>query len=751
MSWSNVKLIYLRELRDQLRDRRTLFTILVLPLLLYPLLGMGILQVQQFLKEHASKVRIIGAEGLPAAPPLIDGQRFAAEFSPKDAHLLELEFASAALRSADAVRIEAERELRAGDYDAAVYFPPDFARRMEAFRSRQEGEAPQPLIFHNTASDKSKVATGRVEAVLHRWREAVVQENLKQSRLPPATTQPFVVASTDVAEPAIRRAAVWSKILPFIVMIWALTGAFYPAVDLCAGEKERGTLETLLSSPAARGEIVWGKLLTVMTFSMATALLNMVSMAGTGAFIIGQLNARIAAGSGMPLEVGPPPIGALVWLVLALVPISALFSALSLAIAAFARSSKEGQYYLMPLLMISLPLMMLPMLPAAEMDLGFALIPLSGLLLLLRSLIEGQFLEAARYSLPVVGVTAVCCLLAIRWAIDQFNNESVLFRESERFGLGLWLRHLVRDRLDTPTAGEALLCGVLILIARFFAGLAMSEPAGWRQFCTATVVTQVALIAAPACLMAIMLTRKPLVTLSLVRPSFLRTIPAAGLLALLLHPAMLWLSHGVEWLYPPSPAVKEHLQPIMAFLAEQPLWQVLLLIALAPAICEELAFRGFILSGLRRLGHKWGAIVLASVFFGLTHFMLQQSLAACVVGIVIGYVAVKTGSIFPGMLYHLVHNSSSVLLTRITPELLYAYPVLRLIFAPGEEPSQFTYRLPFTLAAAFAGLVLLWWFKSLPYHRSAEEQLQEALDHQGLAARGQEPGVRGQEPDAVAL
>ena len=111
--------------------------------------------------------------------------------------------------------------------------------------------------------------------------------------------------------------------------------------------------------------------------------------------------------------------------------------------------------------MLSLPLMMLSIFPGAELDLGFALIPLSGLLLLLRTLIEGQYLEALRYSLPVVGVTAVCCWLAIRWAIDQFNNESVLFRESERFGVGLWVRHLLRDREDLPTAGEALLCAAL--------------------------------------------------------------------------------------------------------------------------------------------------------------------------------------------------------------------------------------------------------------------------------------------------
>jgi sodium transport system permease protein len=647
------------------------------------------------------------------------------------------------------VQAEVQRELREGAFDAAIYFPPDFARRLEDFRqtlpaaSDAGGDAekvPQPQIFFNTASDKSKVATGRVEAVLHQWREAVVQKNLKASGLSPAATQPFDVASTDVAEPASRRAALWSKILPFIVMIWALTGAFYPAIDLCAGEKERGTLETLLSSPAARGEIVWGKLLTVMTFSMLTALLNLAAVTAMATFTISRLQKM--GGVNLPFEVGPPPWTALLWLVLALVPISALFSALSLAIAAFARSSKEGQYYLMPMLMISLPLMMLPMLPAIELDLGYALIPLSGVLLLLRALIEGQFLEALRYSVPVVGVTAVCCLLAIRWAIDQFNNEAVLFRESERFGLGLWIRHLVRDRMDTPTVGEALLCGVLILIVRFLGMFVTPPPATWPEFFTSNLVLLIAFIAAPACLMAVMLTRKPLVTLSLTRPSFLRTIPAAGLLALLLHPAMLWLAHGIELLYPQSAAMQEQMKPLLVLFKEAPLWQLVLLIAVAPAICEELAFRGFILSGLRHLGHKWGAIVLASAFFGLTHGILQQSLAACVVGVVIGYVAVKTGSIFPCMLYHFVHNGSSLLLSRITPDLLETYPLLKLVFAPGAEPGSYFYRVPFTVAAALLALALLWWFQRLPYHRSAEERLQDALDHQDV--RGQEPGARSQ-------
>src|SRR6185503_7886891 len=158
--------------------------------------------------------------------------------------------------------------------------------------------------------------------------------------------------------------------------------------------------------------------------------------------------------------IGSPPLTAIFWLIVALVPLSALFSALSLAIAAFARSSREGQYYLMPLLFVTLPLMMLSLMPTAELDLGTSLIPVTGVMLLLRSMIEEHYWESLRFALPVVVITGVCCWLAIGWAVRQFNNESVLFRESERWGLRIWMQHLRRDRRDTPSLAEALFCGV---------------------------------------------------------------------------------------------------------------------------------------------------------------------------------------------------------------------------------------------------------------------------------------------------
>jgi sodium transport system permease protein len=747
MSPTNVKLIFLRELRDQLRDRRTLFTIAVLPLLLYPLLGMTIFQVQQFLQEHASKVLVVGVAALPEEPTLLrDGQFAEVLSSERENRLLALEIAPSSATDGLAPQDYAEREIRSGRYDAVVYFPPDFSEQLKRFHNNrvlqfdspadpaaEAGSAvqaliPKPQIFASTASDKSRIAFDRLDAILARWREAMVQENLRQNNLPPATTRPFEVVNTDIAETNAAQIATWSKLLPFVLLIWALTGAFYPAIDLCAGEKERGTLETLLSSPAKRSEIVCGKLLTVMSFSMATALLNLGSMCATGAFIITQLK-RMGGGQ-FSLELGPPPLAAIGWLILALIPISALFSALSLAIAAFARSSKEGQYYLMPLLLISLPLMTLPMLPNSQLDLGFALIPITGMMLLLRALIEGHYWDALRYFPFVTGVTVACCWLSIRWAIDQFNNESVLFRESERFDVGLWVRQLVRDRQETPTFGEAILCGILLLMIRFFSNLLIPMPTNWNQMLSTTLVVQVALIATPVCLMAIILTLRPLETLLLRRPSFWATIPAAGLLALLLHPAMMWIGVGIRYVYPISDEIVAALEPLDTMFASAPLWQLILLIALTPAICEELAFRGFILSGLRRMGHKWGAIVISSIFFGLAHGLLQQSLSACVVGMVLGYIAVKTGSLWPGVLYHFVHNSIAAVQSHFPPDPFAAQPLLRYVFTPAADGEQMLYTLPATIVASLLAAGILLWLKSLPYRASAEERLQDALDHQ---------------------
>lgn len=719
MNWANIRLIMAREIRDQLRDRRTLFAIAVLPLLLYPLIGMGYLQIAQFMAEQRTRIWLVGTETLPDVPPLLVDGKFEGSLHTNAEHgrLYELTITPEVSSLADVQR-QAARAIRDGRYDAVICFGRDFPDALvrasppkgadgspapeRDFPEALQGEEAGPEIFYDQAKDSSRIAYERLNVLLTRWRNQIVDSGLRQRAIPQVAAQPFHVVQRDVSRADGRRAMAWSKIVPFVMLAWALTGAFYPAIDLCAGEKERGTLETLLCSPALRSEIVWGKLLTVTLFSMSTSLLNLTSMATTGVLIMGRL-AKLAATDGR-YDIGIPPLWLFGWFVLILVPIAALFSALSMAFASMARSSKEGQYYLMPLMLVSMPLLMLPLMPAVDLDLGNSLIPVTGVFLLLRSLVEGQYWVAARFAIPVMGVTCVCCWLAIRWATTQFEDESVLFHDSDRFRLRWWLVHLVRDRADLPTPTQAIMCGMLLLLIRFFSGFAFTAPTNWASFVELTLATQLVFILTPALLMAVVLTRNVRRTLSLRWPP-LQAIPAAVLLAAVLHPAATAFSHFVQTLYPLSEQALAQLQPLQDALGQAPsIWHVVLLLAVLPAICEEVAFRGFMLAGLRRMGPGL-AIVLTSLFFGIAHTLLQQSLTAFALGLILGFLAIRTGSLIPSILFHVTHNSLQLAVSLLVAK--YGWP----FHAAGKvnDMGMVEYASPVVVASAAASMLVLYW------------------------------------------
>ena len=804
MTWRNIQLVFFREVRDQLRDRRTLFVIVVLPWLMYAFLGMTMMQVQQLSREQSSRVTVVGAEeleGLQDIPPLFRDRAFAdpnqrpaqegdgpasadegeaapvedettlAESENEDATealpdqappqpttaenlvspltaispLIELQFEDAKDGGTDDLLAAAKTQLDAGELDAVVYFPPGFGERLAAFReqvlsTRDDPEAQRaaqeefqqvvtPVILYDSAEDRSKRAYYRVSDVLDAWASAVGRQTLIESRLPVDVAKPFVVEATDVAKPASRKAAVWSKILPLVLIIWSLTGAFNPAVDVCAGEKERGTLETLLASPALREEIVWGKLLTVMLFSMVTSLLNLLSIGITAHFLLGNL----AAGTSSQLaSLGVPPVGAIALMLVAMVPISALFGALCVALAAFARSTKEGQYYLIPLLVVVLPLVIAPMLPNVQLNLGTALVPIMGMVLLLKTAIEGGVADVLVYTIPVACVTAICCYLAIRWAVLQFSSETVLFRESERFDLRHWMIHLVRDRSVTPSVGAAFACGALILLLRFFMQLNLANQSGEPDFFQQTLVLQLTCILTPALLMTLFFTKAPFKTLLLDhRPRLMPCIMAIAL-GIAMRPLGDVLARLILQMYPVNPLIGEQLEGLTAKMAGLPFLATLGFFALLPAVVEELAFRGFILSGLRHLGRKWWAIGISAAFFGATHGVVQQSLGAFVIGIVIGYIAVQTSSLIPCVLFHFVYNGLGVTAGRLK-DWLGEQPseLAQLVWQPilkKGEIAVYEFTLPVTSAAAVIALYLLLWFQKQSYDRSTEEELTETRD-----------------------
>jgi sodium transport system permease protein len=175
-------------------------------------------------------------------------------------------------------------------------------------------------------------------------------------------------------------------------------------------------------------------------------------------------------------------------------------------------------------------------------------------------------------------------------------------------------------------------------------------------------------------------------------------------------------------LYPLSDQMKESLETLFA---QVPGWQMVLLIVLVPAVCEELAFRGFILSGLRNLGSKWQAIIYSSLLFGLSHSILQQSILASLTGVILGFIAFQTGSILPAMIFHMVHNGLALSIGALASRWDGAPALLGLV-ARVEEDAIF-YHWPVIVLTALLAMFLLRWFDRRPHARSGKARRRRAM------------------------
>jgi sodium transport system permease protein len=215
------------------------------------------------------------------------------------------------------------------------------------------------------------------------------------------------------------------------------------------------------------------------------------------------------------------------------------------------------------------------------------------------------------------------------------------------------------------------------------------------------LIQQIAIIASPALFMGIMLTTSIVRTFRFRLPRW-DLLACAGLLAVALHPVSLELVASLHWFFPPLPPnVAQLLQGMTD--PNQPLWKVLLVFAVAPGICEELAFRGFILSGFQHNGRRALAVVLSSLAFGVIHMIPQQVFNATLLGLVLGLIAIRTGSLLSCMVFHLIFNSMAVLHGRIAPELVGMAPNPFFHLSGG----QLRYGWPTVLFAAVMAALLI--------------------------------------------
>jgi sodium transport system permease protein len=218
----------------------------------------------------------------------------------------------------------------------------------------------------------------------------------------------------------------------------------------------------------------------------------------------------------------------------------------------------------------------------------------------------------------------------------------------------------------------------------------------------ALLIQQLVIVASPALFMGILLTTSPRQTFRLRWPK-LSMVGAAAVLPLALHPLSLELSTVIP--FPPLPPEATRAIQLMAD-RNQPWWLVLLAFAVAPAFCEELAFRGFVLSGFHRSGRAWLAIALSSVTFGIMHMFPQQVFNATLLGLVLGLIALRSGSLLPGIVFHFVYNTLGVLHGRVGTSWIEPNSA-NWFFAIERE--QLRYRWPTLVICAIVAILLLRW------------------------------------------
>lgn len=714
---SVIAAIVRRELLDVLRDRRTIFMMIVFPVVLYPLIGYVLSNLAMTIQEKKRVVILINSEALPKTPALLskDGTKFAPELfvhHPQDADLLEVRLAEVGSPWTDPEK--RGQLLRERVADLVVIVPDKFDEQIE------QGKAGNLEFVYNSADDQAQMAYNKVQIVVSRWKDLVLARRLKADDKSKDYAEPIREQVKDIATKSESSGQLWARILPFILVLMSLTGAFYPAIDLCAGEKERGTMETLLISPARRTEIVAAKFITILFSSLVTAAMNLLSITLTSWKIMSDMMKSSTNGASAMSSLSLPSPGLILIVFLILVPIAIFLSAVCLAVAVMAKSMKEGQYYLTPIFMIAFPLTYMTLVPGIELSPVYALLPLTGTCLLLKSLLVGRVDQALPYFLPVILPTLAYAWMALRWAVTQFESESVLFREAERFDIKSWFVWNIRHKSERPSADQATIGFILILLSGWFIAPFVPQLLGsvGKINPESMIVTQILIIGLPPLLLAALLTKNPLRVLRLTTACDRRYLLLGLLLPLALHPLVSALYAVVEHLMPMSETMKKLFEGLVE---KGSLVMSLAAVALAPGFCEELAFRGWVFAGLRSSNRPWTTILISSVLFGVIHVLLsayQQFFHATLLGIVLGMLAYRSGSLWPGVVMHITNNALAVLLSALAV----ASPgVAGWLFA---DPETLRYHWIYVIAAVPVAVVLIVWLMRLPVNDESADAVE---------------------------
>lgn len=400
----NILTIYLKEMKEVLRDRKTLIFMVALPTLVVPVLMsvmIGfIVKAEKKAQTETLAFAIFGAEHLPD---------LANAFSEEKG----FEKVNIPTQEAIASAIE-ENKIKFG-----LVIPQTAPEQFE------RGEQVAVQFYYNNASVTSKVRN-RAGKVIREFGEKYRSERLAGLGLDTPQEQEHLLNPITIEEhnTADMREVIGERVggmLPYLFIIFCFMGAMYPAIDLGAGEKERGTLETLLLAPIRRYQIVLGKFFVIFTTGVTAALLCLTSfgvmLASKGQKITGELGEVIASVSVVDL----------VLIAAMLIPAAAMFAALLLSVSIYAKSFKEASAYCGPLNFLAIVPAFIAMLPMVKLDWYWAMVPITNISLAIKELIKGTM--NYEMLIAILGSSVVIAGALLFFCTRWFEREAVLFRQ----------------------------------------------------------------------------------------------------------------------------------------------------------------------------------------------------------------------------------------------------------------------------------------------------------------------------------
>lgn len=390
--------IFKKELTDVLRDKRTLFFMIVIPVIVMPLIFIGSIKFQEYQsKKSDEKILNIGLINKTSDSQIRDYL-----LDQKGVYLVE-----------DIDLDSLELGIKNDSLQGGLYIHKNFINDISA-------NAMGKVEVYYKSSDLMSKAKNRINNALDIYKNEVVSERLSEFNVDKGLLEPLDIINKDISTKKETIGKAVGGLIPYMLVIFIFLGAMYPAIDLGAGEKERGSLETLLSSPATKFEITVGKLMVVSLAGMVSGLISVIGIS-VPFYFIGNIPDQIKS---TVIEIISPFI--IVSVIILMIPIAIFFASMLLSISFYARSFKEAQSLMGPLNIIIIVPLMLTLGPGIEIDHITALIPLINVGLLTKEILAGS--AQPIYFIETLSSLLFFAAIGIRFSVYWFNKENTIFR-----------------------------------------------------------------------------------------------------------------------------------------------------------------------------------------------------------------------------------------------------------------------------------------------------------------------------------